>query len=66
VNVRPITPTTPACFGVCCPKHGQCTRYEAVNGPEGANAIATCDDAGGNEWPLFVRIRANVAEPAHS
>lgn len=55
MSIQPITDTTPACFGVCCPKHAQCARYEAAEGVQGASAIATCDDNGDGSRPLFLQ-----------
>lgn len=57
MTIKPITNTTPACFGVCCPKHGQCARYAAAEGAHGADAIATCDDNGTGERPLFLELQ---------
>jgi len=28
------TAASPVCFGVCCPKHGQCAKYAAVDGAQ--------------------------------
>lgn len=53
MTIQPITETTPACFGVCCPVHGKCARYQAAEGAQGATAIATCDDNGDGSRPLF-------------
>jgi len=39
----------PACYGVCCGRHGRCARYEAVEGSP-VDAIAYC----GKGYPMFV------------
>jgi hypothetical protein len=57
MNITPITATTPACFGVCCPQHGQCARYAAAEGPQAVNPIATCDDNGDGSRPLFLQMQ---------
>lgn len=49
MTITPITATTPACFGVCCPRHAECARYAAAEGPNAVSPIATCDDNGTNE-----------------
>jgi hypothetical protein len=54
VNVVPITPTTPACFGVACAQHSRCGRYLAIESVDSRDAIATCDDRGDGARPLFV------------
>lgn len=56
MNITPITATTPACFGVCCPRHAECASYAAAEGPNATSPIATCDDNGTNERPLFVQL----------
>ncbi len=63
MTLHPITPAQPACFGVCCPVHGRCTRYAAVDGaPASLPIIATCErDA---ERPLFIDQRAEQEVPA--
>lgn len=56
MNIIPITPAAPACFGVACDVHARCTRYLAVDGTQADPAtIATCmlDDG----YPLFVEAR---------
>ncbi len=53
MNITPITDSTPACYGICCPKHGQCARYQAVEAPTTVSVIATCLDGAGDR-PLFV------------
>ena len=62
MTLRPITATDPACFGVCCPQHGRCARYSAIDGLEGdSQPIATCEDGAG-ERPLFRAIGAAQAD----
>ena len=56
MSVAAITPTHPACYGVCCPKHGQCVRYEAVEAMTSSQlAIATCETQCGAR-PLFLHV----------
>jgi hypothetical protein len=62
MTIKPITDTTPACFGVCCPQHGQCARYAAVESAWGADSIATCDDDGTGQRPLFLQLQREEAE----
>ncbi|WKB53002.1 hypothetical protein [Eleftheria terrae] len=53
MNVVPITPTTPACFGVMCQRHAECARYHLIdNAPHDQLRIASCEQ--GPERPLFV------------
>ncbi len=55
--ITPITPTVPQCFGVCCPQHGECARYAAMDGSVGDHSrISTCDDHGTGDRPLFVAV----------
>lgn len=64
MNVRAIdktNPSAPACFGVCCPRHGDCARYAAAEGPAGQHAIATCNGCGEGERPLFLARKAEEA-----
>lgn len=57
MNIQPITPTTPNCFGVLCQSHGQCARYRAIDGaPAHIPRIGTCDLNGTGERPLFVAV----------
>lgn len=60
--IQPITNSVPECCGIACDKHGQCARYAALEGSDGtAPRIATCDDYGTGERPLFVALeRAEV------
>lgn len=52
--IIPITPTTPNCYGVCCEKHAQCARYQAVDGAIGdPHTIGTCSETGASR-PLFL------------
>ena len=63
-RIDPKNPAAPACFGVCCPQHGHCARYAAVDGMTGPHAIATCDDEGTGNRPLFVAIQLPEAAAA--
>ena len=47
----------PACYGVCCPLHGRCARYTAVDGAVGTiKIIGTCaTDTNSYARPLFVQ-----------
>lgn len=60
MTITPKTETIPACYGVCCPDHGECKRYAAVESTLPGHTIGTCDDGQGGR-PLFVPI---VAVPA--
>jgi hypothetical protein len=54
---HPIQPAEPACFGVCCPSHGRCERYHAVEKrPCDEAVLETCIDGTG-AFPLFLPIR---------
>jgi hypothetical protein len=55
MNISPITEKTPACYGICCPMHGRCERYAAVESTSIDHTIATCDD-GADGRPLFVGL----------
>jgi hypothetical protein len=55
MNVMPITPTSPACFGTCCPIHARCARYQAVDGTRTVFFIATCS-TDGDKRPLFLSV----------
>lgn len=61
MSIQPITATTPACFGVCCPQHATCARYAAAEGHNATAPIATCDDNGTNTRPLYVRLQHEEA-----
>lgn len=53
-NLHRITPSTPACYGVCCSQHARCSRYAAVEHSDGNTVtIASCS-TGGDEFPLFI------------
>lgn len=46
----------PICFGVMCPQHGECERYQAINGDSlDTQRIGTCKTK--NEWPLFLKVQ---------
>ena len=48
-------PPVPACFGVVCPFHSRCARYEAVIFSEADPAtLVTCLE--GESFPLFVEL----------
>ena len=68
MSIRPITPTTPVCYGVCCPRHQACHRYHLVEGmAEHTQAISSCQ--AGAEFPLFLERTAAhppTAQPALS
>lgn len=53
MNIQPVTPRIPLCLGICCPSHGQCSRYLSLEGssPEDVR-IDSCQQ--GDERPLFV------------
>lgn len=57
MTIHPITPETPACYGLMCPLHPECARYAAVEGSP-AVTIGTCEEQG--ERPLFVQIEVEV------
>lgn len=50
--IRPISDTTPACYGVVCPHHAICRRYAAVEGSSPDHTIGTCADGAGG-WPML-------------
>jgi hypothetical protein len=57
MNITTITKSVPACYGVCCLEHGECTRYAAVEETTAElHFIATCDDGTGTR-PLFQAIQ---------
>lgn len=60
MSIVPITASTPACYGICCPKHSQCARYEAVETTSMDATIATCQ-GGDGERPLFVQLQTEEA-----
>lgn len=57
MTITPITKEAPVCFGVMCDKHGQCARYQAINGATYQPRIGTCSEDG-KERPLFVPVEA--------
>lgn len=56
MHIRPITQQTP-CFGICCPQHGQCQRYAAVDGNDELAVLDTCDPGDGTR-PQFKQVEA--------
>ena len=60
--IRPISSTTPACYGVCCPHRATCLRYQAVEATSPDHTISTCSDGKGG-WPLVV-VAVAEAKPA--
>lgn len=58
--IRAITATTPACYGVCCPRRKDCQRYAAVETSSQEDTVTTCEDGAG-ERPLFVEQKAKEA-----
>lgn len=64
VNIQPITPKAPACFGLCCELHNQCARYHAIEGmPDSSIAIDSCSGMGEGPRPLF-QPEVAIAEAA--
>ena len=60
MDITPITDKIPACFGVCCERHAQCARYQAVEGAALSSAhIGYCEPDERGERPLFVPIKEN-------
>lgn len=58
MNIQPITKSAPACFGVLCERHAQCSRYHAVNGaPASLPRIGHCEPDEHSPRPLFVPIK---------
>jgi hypothetical protein len=55
MNITTITADRPTCFGVCCPLHGRCARYDAVNDSQENFRIAMCGNGDG-EHPLFIEL----------
>lgn len=60
MNILPITTTRPACYGIGCPRHGECTRYAAVELTTWEQTIGTCYDGAGGR-PLFVPVAAQTS-----
>jgi hypothetical protein len=67
MSIRLITETTPACFGVMCPLHGDCRRYAAVESTQAdPSTIGTCETSSG-ALPLFLLIERQAAiTPPHT
>jgi hypothetical protein len=58
MTLHPITDTAPACFGVMCHLHGDCTRYRAIDSmASDAVAIGTCATPPAIERPMFIAAR---------
>jgi hypothetical protein len=56
-DIRTVTATAPACFGVLCPFHRNCARYAAVALSQAdPDTLLTC--AEGEHFPLFVPLEA--------
>lgn len=53
MSIIPITDKTP-CFGIMCPRHAQCARYNAVDGSQPETQLGSCAD--GQDYPLFVPV----------
>jgi hypothetical protein len=51
MNIQPITEKT-LCFGIMCPQHAQCARYNAVDGSHPDTQLGSCLD--GKEYSLFL------------
>lgn len=68
MTIRPITPSSPACYGVCCERHHECARYAAVETAGPDDTVATCQDGAGAR-PWFVRapvaMQRELRENAH-
>ena len=63
MSPRPYDPATSPCFGVCCPKHSQCSRYAEIRIRGSHGAIATCVTATViPQWPGFVLAELPPAE----
>jgi hypothetical protein len=58
-----ITESVPACFGIACEQHAQCKRYAAVEHRDALHFIATCDEMGTGERPLFIPIKSEAIAP---
>lgn len=59
MTIQPITDKAPACYGVACHLHADCSRYQAVDHmPAGAIVIGTCATSDPAERPLFLRVKA--------
>lgn len=67
--IHPITPENPVCFGVACPQHGGCLRYQRVDSaPATAVRIDSCTEDGSATFPRFEPMllftRATEGSPA--
>jgi hypothetical protein len=58
-----ITESVPLCFGVLCSQHAQCKRYVEGEGSDALHFIATCDEMGTGERPLFIPIKSEAIAP---
>jgi hypothetical protein len=56
--ITKITPTHPACYGVCCQLHARCARYAAVEGSVATTVLDTCDPGDGSR-PQFVEVNGS-------
>ncbi len=63
-EIKPITPTEPACLGVVCAEHEHCTRWHAAEGNP-VHTIGTCVDGDGGRV-LFVDRRKLERQPAEN
>ena len=52
--MTPHYSTASPCFGICCPLHARCVRYERID-LDSHRAIATCVTTHGT-WPGFVAV----------
>jgi hypothetical protein len=59
MNIRPIAPTEPACYGVACAQHANCQRYAAVKEAQGRHVIYFCG-SGDGERPMFVALKQEL------
>lgn len=60
IDTTSNTPQEPACFGIVCPLHGRCARYEAVNLSQAdPHTLGTCRT--GQSYPLFLEIERREA-----
>ena len=57
MNIYPIGPAVPACYGVLCPQRKDCQRYHLVESTEVDKTISTCAGADGSR-PHFVAVIA--------
>ena len=55
---RPVEASEQPCYGMCCPMHGRCARYHAVEGMASHHvAIISCATPDGQR-PRFIAARA--------